>query len=150
MKYLNSLNLIILITTTILLSCNHRTRNGAELSKADRDYISGLGLLDSNENIILFDSQSDFKTSGNFFSNKRIASYWIDKTDKTKSSVDFGLYSEIETILTTDLSRSLTYASYLKVVKHNGNTFKVYVDGDSTEVWTFFNRAISEWKNKTR
>jgi hypothetical protein len=150
MKYLNSLILILLITTSILLSCNHSTRNGADLSKADLDYIRGLGILDNNENIILFDSQSDFKTSGNFFSNKRIASYWIDKTDKTKSSVDFGLYREIDTILTTDLSRSLTHASYLKVVKHNGKAFKVYVDGDSTEVWTFSNQAISEWKNKTR
>ncbi|MCZ8023554.1 MAG: hypothetical protein O9294_17455, partial [Cytophagales bacterium] len=86
MIYCKTLILTILTTGTILLSCDHSTRNGTELSQADRDYIKGLGLLDDNENIILFDGQSDFKTSGNFFSDKRIASYWIDKRDKSKSS----------------------------------------------------------------
>jgi hypothetical protein len=148
MIYCKTLILTILTTGTILLSCDHSTRNGTELSQADRDYIKGLGLLDDNENIILFDGQSDFKTSGNFFSDKRIASYWIDKRDKSKSSVDFGLYSEIDTILTKDLSRALTYASYMEVVKHDGKTFKVYVDGDSTEIRTFFEQAISEWRTK--
>jgi hypothetical protein len=148
MRYSKTLMLTILITGAILLSCYRSTRNGTELSQADTDYIKGLGLLDDNEKIILFDGQSDFKTSGNFFSDKRIASYWIDKRDKTKSSTDFGLYSEIDTILTRDLSRALTYASYLEVVKDNGETFKVYVDGDSIEVRTFFDRAISEWRVK--
>lgn len=148
MKSCTTSILTIFITGTILLSCDHSARNGTELSQADRDYIKELGLLDENETIILFDGQSDFKTSGNFFSDKRIASYWIDKRDKTKSSVDFGLYSEIDTILTKDLSRALTFASYMEVVKHDGKTFKVYVDGDSTEVRTFFDRAISEWSVK--
>lgn len=145
MRYCRTLILTILATGTILLSCDYSSRKGKELSQADRDYINGLGLLDDSEQIILFDGQSDFKTSGNFFSDKRIASYWIDKRDKTKSSVNFALYSEIDTILTKDLSRALTYASYMEVVKHDGKTFKVYVDGDSTEVRTFFDRAISEW-----
>jgi hypothetical protein len=133
---------------TILVSCDHRARNGTELSETDRDYIKGLGLLDENETIILFDGQSDFKTSGNFFTDKRIASYWIDKRDHTRSSVDFGLYSEIDTILTKDLSNALTYASYLEIVKRDGKTFKVYVDGDSAKVRTFFDLAISEWSVK--
>jgi hypothetical protein len=115
MRYYQTFILTVLITGTILLSCNHIARNGTELSEADRDYIKGLGLLDDNEHVILFDSQSDLRTSGNFFSDKRIASYWIDKRDKAKSSFDFGLYSKIDTILTKDLSRALTYASYLEV-----------------------------------
>src|SRR5687768_17340732 len=117
MRYYNPSIPTILTTVAILLACGHNARNGTELSQAERDYIKGLGLLDDNENIILFDGQSDLKTSGNFFTDKRIASYWIDNRNKAKSSVDFGLYSEIDTILTTDLSRSLTYASYLQVVK---------------------------------
>jgi len=134
---------------TILSSCEHHTRKGTSLSEADRNYIKHLGLLDDHEKIILFDGQSDFETSGNFFSDKRIASYWIDKRDNNKSSVNFGLYNEIDTILTKDLSRALTYASYLEVVKRDGTTFKVYVDGDSTQVWTFFQGAITAWKMKT-
>lgn len=148
MKYDKWVILAIITAGTILLSCDHSARNGTELSEADRDYLKGLGLLEDNENVILFDRQSDFETSGNFFSDRRIASYWIDKRDETKSSVDFGLYSEIDTILAKDLSHSLTYASFLEVVKHDGKTFKVYVDGDSNEVRTFFNRAISAWRAK--
>ena len=148
MRLSKNLILTILTTGTILSSCDHTLRKGTELSTADREYIKGLGLLDDNETIILFDQQSDFKTSGNFFTDKRLASYWIDKRDKTKSSADFSLYSDIDTILTKDLTRSLTYSSYLEVVMHDGGTFKVYVDGDSTEVRTFFDRAISEWRIK--
>ncbi|RAV99964.1 hypothetical protein DQQ10_15485 [Pseudochryseolinea flava] len=148
MRYSKNLVLTILTIGTILLSCDHSVRRGTELSTADMKYIKGLGLLDDDETLILFDGQSDFKTSGNFFTDKRIASYWIDKRDETKSSRDFGLYSDIDTILTKDLSRSLTYASYLEVVMHDGRTFKVYVDGDSIEVRRFFNRAISEWRIK--
>src|SRR5689334_20637158 len=140
MTYYNII-LKILVSATILLSCDHSARNGAEFSASERKYIEQLGLLDNNETIILFDGQSDFKTSGNFFSDKRIASYWIDKKDETKSSIDFAFYSEIDTILTKDLSHALTYASYLEVVKRDGKTFKVYVDGDSTEVQAFFDRA---------
>jgi len=149
MRYHQPSILTILAAVTILMSCDYGPRTGAELSQADRDHIKGLALLDEGENIILFDRQSDFKTSGNFITDKRLASYWIDKRDETQTSVDFGLYSEIDTILTKDLSRALTYASYLEVVKNDGKAFKVYVDGDSTEVRTFFDRAISEWRVKS-
>ncbi|HYI76887.1 MAG TPA: hypothetical protein VEW65_04655 [Chryseolinea sp.] len=149
MRYHQTSILTILAAVTIVMSCDYGTRTGAELSQADRDHIKGLGLLDEGENIILFDRQSDFKTSGNFITDQRLASYWIDKRDETQTSVDFGLYSEIDTILTKDLSRALTYASYLEVVKNDGKIFKVYVDGDSTEVRTFFDRAISEWRVKS-
>src|SRR5688572_24142001 len=148
MRYHQPSILTILAAVTILMSCDYGPRTGAELSQADRDHIKGLALLDEGENIILFDRQSDFKTSGNFITDKRLASYWIDKRDETQTSVDFGLYSEIDTILTKDLSRALTYASYLEVVKNDGKTFKVYIDGDSTEVRTFFDRAISEWRSR--
>lgn len=148
MRYCKNIILTILFVATILASCDHSARKGTDLSTGDKEYIKGLGLLDDNETIILFDGQSDLKTSGNFFTDKRIASYWIDKRDKTKSSSDYGFYSDIDTILTKDLNRSLTYASYLEVVMHDGKIFKVYVDGDSTEVWAFFDRAISEWRIK--
>lgn len=148
MRYYQILLLTFLITGAILLSCDHKPRSGSDLSTDEIEYIYKLGLLEENENIILFDGQSDFRTSGNFVSDKRIAAYWIDKRDKTKSSVNFGFYSEIDTILTKDMSRTLTYASYLKVVMRDGRSFKVYTDGDSAEVWTFFDRATSEWRGK--
>lgn len=116
MKERINLGLTILAIGTILFSCDSGFQRGSEISKDDIEFIKGLGILDDNEKLILFDKQSDIRTSGNFFSDKRIASYWIDKRDQTKTSIDFGLYPEIDTILTKDLSKALTYASYLEVV----------------------------------
>ena len=148
MRYSFKIILITVISATISVSCNRSPRDGKGLSKSEKEYIRGLGLLEENETIFLFDGQSGFETSGNFFTDKRIATYWIDKRDEDKSSIDFAFYNEIDTILTKDLSRALTYASYMEVVKNDGKTFKVYVDGDSTEVQTFFDRAMSEWRIK--
>ncbi|MBI5539885.1 MAG: hypothetical protein HY951_07500, partial [Bacteroidia bacterium] len=106
----------------------------------------------SVEAIILFKTQGafgDIKVSGNFFTEKRIASYWIDKNDTNKTNIDFAYYSDIDTIITTFLTTSLTYASFLEVKKINGQKFKVYVDADSAETRDFFNSAIAEWiKNR--
>ena len=136
----------------LLVSCGSKTITGDKLSKADIDYIKGLGLLDDNETIILFDTQGGFdgiQVSGNFFTNIRIASYWVDSEDKNKTSINFAFYKDIDTIIATPLTTSLTYASYLTVKRKDSKEFKVYIDGDSTEIWNFFNQAIAEWtKNK--
>jgi hypothetical protein len=61
-------------------------KSGKDLSVKDKKYLTGLGLLEANEQIILFNSQGTglepIRQSGNFFTDKRIASYWkyIEKT----------------------------------------------------------------------
>lgn len=141
-----------LIYSAIFMSCNSMTKTAKNLSKTEIDYIRKLGILENNETIIFFDTQGAFgniEVSGNFFTEKRIASYWIDKNDTNKNNIDFAYYNDIDTITTTYLTTSLTYASYLEVQKINGQKFKVYVDADSTETRNFFNCAIAEWtKNK--
>jgi hypothetical protein len=141
-----------LICLMFLTFCNNHTKTADKLSKAEINYIKGLGILDENEPILLFDTQGGvdgIKVSGNFFTNKRIASYWIDNQNKSKTSINFAFYYNIDTIIATPCISSLTNASYLTVKQKDQNTFKVYNDGDSSEVWNFFNKAIAEWiKNK--
>jgi hypothetical protein len=67
-----------------------------------------------------------------------------------QSYTDFALYEEVDTLVTKDLTASLTYASYLEVLKKNGQSFKVFVDGDSAEVFKFFDKAIMLWKQSDR
>ena len=138
---------VAIVIAVTLLSCAHHSKKGNDLSVSDIKYIKGLHILQDNETIMLFDTQADLKTSGNFFTDKRLASYWIDKRDSTKNSVRFAFYTEIDSLQTTDLTKSLTYASFLNISKHDGTSFKVYIDGDSTEVWKFFNLAITTWLN---
>lgn len=133
---------IVFACGTILNAC---TKTKTEFSESEIKYIKTLGLLEDREVPVLFDTQMDFKTSGNFISDRRIASYWVDKND---TSVNSALYAEIDSIVTRDLRHSLTRSSYLIIFTTNRPPFEVYVDGDSIEVWTFFNEATSRWQKK--
>lgn len=105
-------------------------------------------LLEAGEEIFLFDSQLRNSVSGNFISDKRIASYWMDERPEKKSA-DFAFYPDIDTLIANDMKGALTYAAYIEVVKKDSaNSFKVYVDGDSAEVRTFFERAFTEWRKR--
>ena len=119
------------------------------LNKKEIQYIKKLGLLNDQEHIIYFNSQGSLfsiKSSGNFISNKRLATYWIDNHDKNKNTIDFAFYEDIDTIKCVENYRSLTYASYLLVKKKNQQEIKIYVDADSNLTWKFFNKAISNWQ----
>ncbi|MEZ4797336.1 MAG: hypothetical protein R2785_09210 [Flavobacteriaceae bacterium] len=134
-----------LIISMILISCNGGIKNGTELTQSDLNYIEEIGLKDDEEKVILFDSQMDNKTSGNLITNKRLASYWIDK-EKNINKTNFAYYSEIDTLLTKDLSKSLTYASFIKVIKNDKTEFKVFVDDNEKNTKYFFEKAITEWE----
>jgi hypothetical protein len=135
-----------------LISCHRDLKTGKTLSKKEREYIKGIGILDDQESIILFDSQgggfNGLKTSGNFFTDKRIASYWIDSRDKNKTTIEYAFYPDIDTIRRYPKYKALTLASYLEVQRRNGTKFRVYVDADSLKTWDFFNRALEQWKRK--
>ena len=124
---------------------------GEDLSAESKEYIKSLGLLDSGERIIMFDSQGGIngvKTSGNFFTDRRIASYWIAGRDTTKTIIDYAYYADIDTIWRYPKFRSLTLASYLEGHRRDGRRFKVYVSADSIGTWQFFNGALEEWSNR--
>jgi hypothetical protein len=145
-------SLTLIVVGLVVSSCDKGLSTGDDLSKQDKEFIKKLGILDADEMIILFDSQgggfNGQRTSGNFFTDKRIASYWIDDRDATKTNIDFAFYPDIDTIWRYPKFKSLTLASYLEVHRKNGTNFKVYVSADSTKTWYFFNRAIQEWSRK--
>lgn len=153
MRRLRSLFAIVFGLATSGFSACSGIQTGAELTDADIAYIKGLGLLDNQEKIILFETHSGWfggkRISGNYFTDKRIAGYWIDKSNK-KRDINSAFYNEIDTITTTDLSSSLTMASYLIIKKTDGQEFKVFISPSRSETSLFFSRAISEWKKHQR
>jgi hypothetical protein len=140
------------LTGFLATACGSKLETGNDLSGTDKAFIRSLGLLDSGEHIILFDSQgggfNGLKTSGNFFTDKRIASYWIDRRDSSQTNVESAFYTDVDTIWRYPKFRSLTLASYLEVHRRDGTKFKVYVSADSVGTWNFFNKALEEWSTK--
>jgi len=140
---------IIIIFLLFLVSCDSGIKKGNELSKEDLKYIRELGLINENEQIILFSSQGGNRMSGNFISEKRLASYWTENR-KENNQINSAKYIEIDTLITKNLSDALTYASYIKVIKKDSSEFKVYVDDNAEKTNEFFERAMSEWKKQKK
>jgi hypothetical protein len=131
---------------SFLFSCNH-IQTGDALSSADIQYIESLHLLDQNEKIYKFYSEYKKKVAGNFFTNKRIAKYWIDERDKNKNQISFAFYPDIKSIDTV-YNAGATYSPYMLVTKTDGTQFKVSVNGKKEEIKSFFEDALAQWKQR--
>jgi hypothetical protein len=134
-----------IIIVFLFSSCLPGIKKGTDISRNHIDYIKKLGILSDNERILLFVTQGRMKVSGNFFTDKRIAAYWIDETHKENSFIKFAFYNEIDSIL-PHLIKGANHSSYLEVYKNNGQKFKVYADSGNGETQYFFEEAIAEWK----
>jgi hypothetical protein len=122
---------------------------GKGLSSKDIMYIQKMGLLEKKEEIILFTTQGGFlglKSSGNFYTKKRIASYWIDKNHPERTSNDFAYYEDIDTIICHPRLNAVTLSSSIEIKNKTGKQFNVFVDADSAQTWKFFNGAIKLWQ----
>ena len=140
--------IVTFLVLILLYACHNGLQTDTTLSITDKNYIQNLGLLGSDEKIIKFNSQLNNKVSGNFFTNKRLAAYWIDERDKSKNHRAFAFYSDIQSIDTNYMRTSLTYAPYLEVTRNDSTKFKVYVDGKKAEIQSFFEEAIQIWKKE--
>lgn len=136
-----------LIFLFLFFSCNKIETKGS-LEKKDIKRIEDLGLLDKNENIYKFYSEFNKKHAGNFFSDKRIATYWIDDRKKDKTKISFAFYKDIKTI-DTIYNAGATYSPYMLITKKNRDSFKVSVNGSKKNIRMFFEEALEQWrKNK--
>ena len=131
----------------ILLSCsNQKIETGQTLKKETADIIRSLGLLGDSEQIIQFYSNYEQSKAGSFFTNKRIAHYWLDDNDKSKNDTSYAFYPDIVAI-DTILIVPDTYAPYMTVIKKDSSQFRLYVDGSKSEIRAFFEEAMLIWKN---
>ena len=144
-----TLSILLFVLTLNFYSCGDAIKKGDQLTQEDFKYIKSLGILDDGEEILLFDSQGGLggkRNSGNFITKKRLATYWIDEHDIQNNVVESAIYPEIDTIITKDLSKSVTYASYLEIRTKDKRNFRVNVDGEKAELEKFFNLANELWR----
>lgn len=140
MKFINLFLLFLALT-----SCQNRIESNETLSNADLQRIKEMKLLDNDEKIIQFYSEFKNKIAGNFYTNKRIANYWLDEKDTLKNKIEFAYYKDIIK-LEPFYKVGLTYCPYILVTTSNNKTFKVCVDGTEKEKEFFYAEAVKMWK----
>ena len=134
--------------TALLSSClDNKIETGKTLKSQDKAFIQSLNLLDKDEPVYKFYSEFKNKVAGNFFTDRRMAKYWIDERDKSKDKIEFAYYPEIVSIDTVYYAGA-TYCPYMLVKKSDNTTFKVCVDGNRKEITAFFEEAIQLWRKK--
>jgi len=138
----------LLIFLVVLASCN-KIETQETLSEKNIIFIKDLKLLDKNEVILKYYSENTKETAGNFFTNKRVASYWIDKRNSQRNLIDFAFYHDILKIDTISFT-GITYCPYALITKKDKSTFKVSVDGKKEQVKSFFNDLIFQWKRNQK
>jgi len=129
-----------------LLGCN-RIGAGSSLSKSDIAFIKKLHLLDQDEKIYKFYSEFKKDRAGNFFTDKRMAAYWIDDRHKEKNEISFAFYPDIKSIDTV-YDPGPSYSPYMLVTRLDNTQFKVCANGKREEIKSFFEDAIKLWREE--
>jgi len=132
----------------LLSSCfGNKIETDKSLKAEDKAYIQSLNLLDKDEPVYKFYSEFKNRVAGNFFTDRRMAKYWIDERDKSKDKIEYAYYPEITSIDTVYYAGA-TYCPYMLVKKNDNTEFKVCVDGKREEIKAFFEDALRLWKEK--
>lgn len=131
----------------LLAGCGH-IQPGASLSGADISRIKKLGLLDSGEHIVSFYSEATNAQAGNFFTDRRLAKYWIDNNNPSKNYITFAWYDDVKSIDTVYYA-GLTWSPYMLVTMNNNTNFKVCGGGRKDELKMYFEEAIAIWRSHT-
>jgi hypothetical protein len=132
----------------VLLSCNS-IKTGDQLSKDEILKIHKLGLLEKDEKVIAFSSQSSNIVSGNFYTDRRIASYWQDKHNSAENEANSAFYKDIISIDTV-VYAGLTFAPFMTITKKDSTSFKAYFDGEKKSVRKLFKDVFEKWENTKR
>lgn len=135
-----------LILFLFVASCNS-IQSGDSLSSKDFQRFRSLHLIENGERLYKFYSEFKKSVAGNFYTDRRMASYWIDEKDSTKNSTEFAYYEDIIRI-DTCYNAGFTYAPFMLVTRKDRTQFKVCVEGSRQEIADFFNDAISKWQSK--
>jgi hypothetical protein len=142
---MKSPQILFAFVSVILISCGGEYSKQS-LTKEDTVRIRRLGLLDTTESIIRYTANYEKEVAGNFYTNKRVAQYWIDERYADRNLINYAYYKDIIRIDTTYNTTSLTQASYLTITKSDASSFKVYITGNKQEVQGFYQEVLNRWQ----
>lgn len=133
---------VFLVLMLIFVRCTPGIINGENLSTQELDYLTQLGLLEENEPVMVFSSSLKFRISGNFYTDRRIASYWqYDKSPKD-NYIRSAKYQDIDTI-SLNYGDGFTKSAALVVGLKDGSSFNVYFDCEKKELEKIYQNVKS-------
>lgn len=138
---------LFVVVATLLSACGNKILTDKQLSDADRNLIRSLGLLDSSETILQFYSNYKNEIAGSFYTDRRVAHYWLDERRVENRELNTAFYEDI-TSIDTVISVPDFDCPYLIVGCKDGNKFKVYVDGSRDEILGFYQAILLQWNKK--
>jgi hypothetical protein len=137
---------IVFIVLNALTSCQN-IESGDSLGEKTISRIKKMGLLDEDEKIIRFYSNYQKDKAGNFFTDKRIAHYWLDEDNDSKTDISFAYYQDIISIDTNFTVHDFDIP-FMTVRKRDSSTFRVFIDGTYKQENDFFVEAMKLWRTK--
>ena len=82
-----------------LSSCsNEKIETGKTLDKSTIYLIKSLRLIEEGEQMQQYYSNFEKDKAGSFFTNKRVAHYWLDRHGNERSDTTYAVYSDIASI----------------------------------------------------
>lgn len=124
---------------------------GERLYSFHEDFFGSIGALNEDEEVLYFYSAGflSYKEDGNFFTDKRVVSYWTDPS-LGDIYVDQANYSEIESI-DTDFTDSYLEDSIITITRKDETQFSLYVSNELGRDHVFYEVLERRWRlNKTR
>lgn len=132
----------------LLIACEN-LETGKTLQRENIAFIKTLGLLDEDEQIILYYSNFKKSRAGNFLTEKRIAHYWLDQRNPARNDTSFAFFQNIASLDTVYNVPDFD-APYLVVNRKDRSSFKVYAGGGKKNVRRFFETALALWQSKKK
>ena len=138
---MNYTNLTIIVFSLLFSGCSGKIIEGRKLSKNTIKYIQELGILNEEEKILYYYTSFNDKVSGNFVTEKRVASYWLYEDNDIKSAY----YNEIKSI-NIKYGDGFEFTSALVIELNDGTKFDVYFNGTKEEIDKLHKEVIQLWK----
>lgn len=134
----------------VLSACADGERGRNELSQQELDNIRSLGLLDSGEVILDLHSNAGGRDpvlhAGNFYTDRRVARYWIDK-DPERTKIKTAWLTDVDTLI-PHFHNPWPASSAIQVRTGPHSWFNLYVNGEGEDEVTtsFYSGLLEKWK----
>jgi hypothetical protein len=143
-KVMKYMNLIIFAFSLLFTSCSEKIVDGSKLPQSIITHIQKLGILEKEEPILYFYTSFNNKASGNFITEKRLASYWQNNSPKD-DYIRSAYYNEINSI-SVKYGDGFEFTSALVIELNDGQKFDVYFCGTKEEIDKLHKEVIKLWK----
>lgn len=119
--------------------------DGSRVPESLEPFLIDLGIYSADEEIVQFysDGVFSYKVDGNFYTNKRVASYWEDCADGSYEGIS-AFYDEIKNI-SVEYGDFIDY-TFITVETDEDVEFQLYISAESDLDHAFADDLIARWR----